>query len=325
MSNAPAVLPSKRDRWLAARREFVTASDVAAILGEDPRRGPLAVYASKVGEFEVKETLPMRRGRRFESAIGEEYAEQTGREVSAVPEYELLHHPDIPWLAATLDRKVLATEEAPDPFGTFDVYKRPGEAWLTRVSRARAPLQIKMAIGSASHWKDDPPLGYAIQVTIEMACAGSTWGALCGLVGPGPLKTFDLPRNDAFLEVVYPKLEAFWLAVKRREPPEADGLPGTSAAIRQLWPTENGRTVGLGQDEQALVVKWEHERFASNSHKEAAEVFENKLRARLGPASFGALVDGSFLRLEKIKRAGYTVKPATYRALKRWWPKTKRR
>ena len=38
-----AIIHDKREQWLAARRECLTASDVAAVLGEDPRRGPLAV------------------------------------------------------------------------------------------------------------------------------------------------------------------------------------------------------------------------------------------------------------------------------------------
>jgi len=47
--SGPAILASERDRWLARRRELVTASDVPAILGEDPHRGPLAVWAAKIG------------------------------------------------------------------------------------------------------------------------------------------------------------------------------------------------------------------------------------------------------------------------------------
>ncbi len=316
--NSPAIVHGKREQWLAQRRDYVTASDVAAILGEDPRRGALAVYASKVGNFEVEETLPMRRGRRFEAAIGDEYEDQTGRPVVGVPEHELCLHPTIPWLAATLDRKLLATEEAPDPFGVVDVGPQA-------VSRARAPLQIKMALGSASEWKDEPPLGYAIQVTIEMACAGSTWGALCGMVGPGPLKTFDLPRNDRFLDVALPKLEEFWLRVKRRDPPEADGLPGTSEAIRKLWADEDGSTIALDREALDMVVALDGAKDRRTAEDRTADELANKLRARLGSASFGALPDESFLTLRKIKVKGYSVEPNEYRALRRWWPRIKRR
>jgi len=309
-----AILQDRRSRWLAERRTLISASDVAAVLGEDPRRGPLGVYAAKIGAIEAEETLPMRRGRRFEATIGEEYSEQTGRPVLAVPEYELLHHPSIPWLAASLDRKVLATEQAPDPFGRWDVGTRQG----------RAPLEIKMALGSASQWKDEPPVAYAIQVTIEMACADSTWGALCGMVGPGPLKTFDLPRNDAFLEAAFPRLEEFWLRVQRREPPEADALPGTTEALKRIYAGEDGTTIPLGSEAMRLVEQWEQAAARRDAVDETIEELENKLRLRMGLASFGALLDGSFLTLRKTSRKGYTVGPTEFRALHRWWPKVKR-
>ena len=312
-----AIIHDKREQWLAARRECLTASDVAAVLGEDPRRGPLAVYAAKIGAIEAEETLPMRRGRRFEATIGEEYSEQTGRPVLAVPEYELLHHPSIPWLAASLDRKVLATEEAPDPFGCWDVVP-------TATTHGRAPLEIKMALGSASEWKDEPPLAYAIQVTIEMACADSTWGALCGMVGPGPLKTFDLPRNDAFLEAALPLLEEFWLRVQRRQPPEADALPGTTEALKHLYAGEDGTTIPLGPEALRLVEQWEQAAARRDAANETIEELENKLRLRMGLASWGALSDGSFLTLRTTERKSYSVGPTSFRALRRWWPRIKR-
>ncbi len=300
--SAPAILPDKRTRWLAARRSVVTASDCAAILGEDPRRGPLAVYAAKVGEFEVEETLPMRRGRRFEAAIGDEYSDQTGRRVLLVPEYELLCHPGAPWLAATLDRKTILDEA--------------GE---------RVPLEIKMALGSASTWKDAPPLGYQVQVQVQIACAGATWGALCGMVGPGPLKTFDLPYSQAFLEAALPRLEAFWLAVKRREPPEADSLPGTSDAIRKLWADEDGQTIPLDREALEMADALDQAKLREGAAAETVKELGNKLRARLGSASFGALPDGTYLDLNEVKKKGHTVKPTKYRVLKRRWPRLRRR
>ena len=317
MTGAPAILPDKRTRWLAARRSVVTASDCAAILGEDPRRGALAVYASKVGEFEVEETLPMRRGRRLEATIADEYQDQTGRPVASVPEYELLFHPDLEWLAATLDRRTLATEAEPDPFGKVDVGPNA-------VSRARAPLQIKYALGTPSHWKDEPPLAYAVQVAIETACAGAEWGALCGMVDAGPLRVFDLPRNDAFLDAALPRLEEFHWRVKNRKPPVADGLPGTSEAIKRLWMRGDGATVELGPEALAAAEEWEAAKSRRDATKETLDRLSNQLRAWMGSASFALLTDGSFLRLRDIERKPYAVKAATYRSLDRWFPRIRR-
>ena len=319
MTGAPAILPDNRTRWLAARREHVTASDVAAILGEDPRRGSLAVYISKVGEFEADETLPMRRGRRFEAEIAFEYAEQTGRVVLPVPEYELVVHPEHPFLAATPDRKVLATDDEPDPFGLVDVGPK-------KVDRARAPLEIKMAIGSAPKWKDEPPLGFAVQCQVQMACLGADWGALCGLVSPGPLKTFDLPYSQAFFDAALPRLEEFHWRVRNRKPPEADGLHGTTEALKRLYSDEDGATIPLNEALD-LVVAWEQAKARQKAANATADELENKLRARMGSASFGSLSDGSFLTLRLTKVRGYTktVAPTSYRALRRYFPRIRNR
>ncbi len=55
------------------------------------------------------------------------------------------------------------------------------------------------------------------------------------------------------------------------------------------------------------------------------KALENRLRARIGGASFGALTDGTFLTLRKTERAGYTVAPTSYRALHRMRPRIRRR
>lgn len=319
MNASPAIVRSPREAWLAARRELITASDVAAILGEDPRRGPLAVYASKVGEVEAVETVPMRRGRRFEGAIADEYADQTGRPVGALGEYEITRHPDIPWLGATLDRLTAGSPATPDPFGGTVAESRGGRVV------GHAPLQLKMAVGSAQDWKDEPPLGPVIQVQVEMACYSSSWGALTALVGPGPLATVDLVRDDAFFKALVPQLERFRWHVEHRIPPEADGKPGTGEAIRRLWAGEDGATVPLDAEAERLVSEWESAKDRIAAADATATALENRLRARVGSASFGALPDGRFLTRTLTKRKGYFVEPTEYRVLRVMRPRLRKR
>jgi putative phage-type endonuclease len=301
--SAPAIVQNPRLQWLAARRELITASDVAAVIGEDPRRGALAVYAAKVGDIEQDETVPMRRGRRFEGAIADEYADQTGRPVSDLGAYVIQRHPDIPWLGATLDRVTVGSGSTPAP------------------ADCDAPLQIKMAIGSAREWKDGPPLHYVVQVQTEMACFGATWGALAALVGPGPLAAVDLVRDDAFFAALVPQLERFRWHVEKRIPPEADATPGTSAAIRRLWAGEDGQTIALGDEDLALVADWEAAKASKSAAEETVELLGNRLRARLQTASFGALPDGRFLTLKLTKRDGYAVQPTSFRTLRVMCPR----
>jgi putative phage-type endonuclease len=312
VSSAPAIV-DPRAAWLARRREIVTASDVAAILGEDPRRGALAVWCEKTGAIEQDETLPMWRGRHYEAAIAEDYARQTGRPVGSLPEYEITMHQDLPWLGASLDRKVLATKALPDPFGRWDV--------VGGITSARAPLQIKMALGfvSSKEWEDEPPTYAQIQVLVEMACAGAEWGALCALVGPGPLATFDLAFDEAAFAAMVPHLERFRWHVEKGIAPEADAKPGTSAAIRKLWALSNGETVPMDTPQDLeLVQEWELAKARIKAAQETEEKLQNQIRTRIGAAHFGALNDGSYMRLRP--RAG-----SKGRVLDHWWPRMHRR
>jgi putative phage-type endonuclease len=295
-----------RAAWLAERRSLITASDVAAILGEDPRRGPAAVWAQKVGEVEADEAAWMRRGRRLEVAIAEEYSEETGRPVHALDPYSIIRHPDLPWLGATLDRETEGCTANP------------------ALAAGRAPLELKAVGGGAvREWREEPPLHYQIQVQIQMACTGRQWGSLTALLSGLTLTWKDLARNDRFLAAALPRLEEFRLRVQRREPPEADGLPGTTAALKALYADEDGATVPLDYDALTLTDAWEGAGSQCRGFEAAREGFENKLRLRLGDATFGALPDGSFLSLKTTKRAGYTVEATSYRQLRRFRPRLK--
>ena len=289
---------------------MLTASDIPAVLGVDAHRGALAVYLAKVGDIETVETAPMVRGRRFEGVIGEEYGAQTGRPVASVGEYEIQQHPDLPWIGATLDR-VTRGSGTPSPLGTDD--------------DTEAPLQIKLALGTAGAWKEGPPLAFLVQVQIEIACYRARWGALAGLIGPGPLHVSDHVRDDAFLRAALPGLEEFWGRVQRREPPPADGLDGTTAAIKRMWADEDGETVTLDQSALDLWSQLEAAKDEIRDAKAREDAIHNELRVRLGSASFGRLSDGSYLTLKTTHRAGFTVQPTTYRTLRRWRPKLHRR
>ncbi len=299
-----AILHSTREQWLATRRDLVTASDVAAILGVDSRRDAMAVYADKLGAGEVTEIEVMTRGREFEEPIARAYARQTGREVRALSEFEIQTHPDVPWLGATLDR----------------VVAMPGEWPLTDggvlIREKLAPLQLKLAGGSAAEWAEEAPVHYAIQVQIEMACFGSRWGALAGLVATHmPLVTYDFQREDEFLSEAMPALERFRWHVKTRTPPPPTAL--SLAPLKRLYPGSNGETLPLDLSALDDVVRWERAKAAAKAADEAVDEIEAKLRARVGEYTFGALPDGSFLTLKTTKRAGYVAGPCEYRALRR--------
>lgn len=278
-----------REEWLARRRETlpdggprIQASELPTILwGEQ-----LPLYLDKIGMGGSEDTLLMRRGRAWESVVADEYAQQTGRLVLDLGAFTIQQHPTIPWLGATLDRVVTMTKWIPET--------RDGMAVDGPVT---CPLQIKVAMGRAREWESGAPLAVLTQVQAEIACFGSTWGAIAALTNYfAPLQTFDVERDDEFLALALPVVEKFRECVRTRTPPE----PRSSLALpalRCLYGAGDGSTVELDLSAQKLAVQWERAVEARDSAEEWASECRAKLLGMMAGASFARLTDGSMLVL----------------------------
>ena len=297
-----------RDEWLAKRRETmpdggprVQASELPTILWGDQ----LSLYLDKIGQGEDFDSLLLQRGRRWEAVVAEEYAQQTGRFLTDPGAFVIQQHPTIPWLGATLDRVVRWELFAVHEIAPFEVRLGP----VTEMSSA--PLQIKVAMGRAREWEAGPPLPVLTQVQAEIACFGSSWGAIAALTNYfAPLQVFDVERDDEFLALALPHVEEFRDRVRDRRPPEprsSDALP----ALRRLYGTGNGETIELDQSGQALVVEWERALEAEDSAKEWASECRARLLALMAGASWAKLPDGSTL-VQKKHGNGLTLK-------REWW------
>lgn len=311
-----------REKWLEARRAPlpdggppIHASEVAAILGYDHRRDPVHVYLDKIGEGESEETEVMARGRDFEDAIARAYVRQTGRAVRDLGAYEIQQHPAIPWLRATLDRVTWASEQIGDLPGELRGNMKIVEC-AEIMKLGPRPLQIKLAGGSAEEWAGpEPPLRYQVQVQVEIACYGSSWGALAALTSMyRPLVTFDLERRDSFIEAALPHLEAFRDCVRRRVPPEPKSAAGLEP-IKRLYgpPDDDAETPVLDDEALAHANTWEAAKADRATAEDQAKEAEAYLRWRMAGAEWGKLPDGSFLRVA-ARRDGVTI-------LNRWRPR----
>lgn len=291
-----------REAWLAKRRETmpdggprIQASELPTILWGDQ----LSLYLDKIGQGEDFDSLLLQRGRRWEAVVADEYAQQTGRPVRDLGAFVIQQHPTLEWMGATLDRVTLMATAELMPDTTDLTGYWPG------------PLQIKVALGRAREWEAGPPLAVLTQVQAEIACFGSTWGAIAALTNYfAPLQVFDVERDDEFFALALPHVEEFRDRVKRRIPPEprsSDALP----ALRRLYGAGSGETIQLDQTGQALVVEWERALEASDSASEWAASCRARLLGLMAGASWAKLPDGSTL-VQKKHGNGLTLK-------REWW------
>lgn len=313
-----------RDEWLAKRRESIQASEVAAILREDPRRGPLDVYASKVlGAPDLAAADWLQFGRDVEAGIASMYATKTGRPVRDLGATTITIHPDIPWLGATLDRQTDPFDDLPAPDGC----EGPGALELKHFSPfqwRRDPItgeRVRTYV-TPEQWAEAPPLENLIQNHTQSHCAGWEWSSLASLHPGYQLVWVDQPRNDDWFAVAYPLLEDFWRRVQDKDPPPPDG-PRCLDAVKRLYSAETGETVELDAAALELANEWERAKAAGRKVTSVIKECEAKIRAEIQDATFGQLPDGTLLTLKTTKRKGYTrtVEASEFRTLRRTRPK----
>lgn len=288
-----------REVWLAERRRGVGASEVAAILGVDPRRGPLAVYASKVAppaeDDDEPEDSPLYWGRRFEEPVAAWYAEATKRTVTNPGEFSLHRHAAAP-LFATLDRNVA------DPTRV----ETPGVLECKAVS-VWGPMDL---------WRVEAPLLYQVQLQAQLAVTGREWGSVAALLGGTRPVYHDYARNDRFIDAMLLAVQQFWKCVERREPPPPDITPSVRDALHRLWPEDSGVEIAMPEDKVGLVAEWEHAKEAHKATEARKDEMEAQIKAVLQDATWARLPDGRRVQWKTEPRRGHVVEPSKPRVLR---------
>ena len=302
-----------REDWLAARTTTLGASESAAILGlaPDGRESEFSLWTKKTGlvEPEVLDAEWLEWGQILEEPIAQRCAKRTGHMLWTPPTpFCVAVHPRLPFLTATIDRWIVEAQGHDD----------------------RGDLEIKN-VGAFNHdWRDGKelalPLYVQAQVQHQLAVTGFSWAVVAALVGGNSLKTIEVERNQDFITELEAKAEEFWGRVQRKEAPAIDGSVASNKAIKALHPDDNGETVELTDEAETLALCWTTAKNDEKTAKADAQEAENKLRALVGAATFGALPDGRIVSLKTTARKGYTsvVEPSKFRTLKIVEPKGKK-
>lgn len=284
-----------REDWLKERKELLTASDVAAILGENPFKTNIDVYIDKTSDDICQSDMDhLKFGRDVEGAIAGLYESRTGRPVADLGATVIQRHSDIRWLGATLDR-------------------------MTKVGGNDATLQLKHVskFDNKDEWVEDPPAVYQIQCQIEAACKGTELFSLAGMFPGYQLGYVDMPFSQSFIKTIYPVIDEFWNHnVKKKIPPELIEHSKNLESVKALYNSESGETVMLSDEELSLVYGWEAAKHNARDASKTAKNIEAELRHKVGNATFASLPDGRFLTLKTTERKGYTVQPTSYRTLR---------
>lgn len=303
MVTAPPVNATTREEWLRRRSSFVGGSEVAALFGLSPRKSAFALWAEKSGYVmppDLSNDPFVKRGRRLEQFVADDYAESAGHDVVNLGEFATFVDEQEPHLAATLDRRI----------------DNAGE-------RGHGALECKTAHAFLAHaWDDGAPLPYQLQLQAQLACTGWSWGVLACLIAGDDFRYYEYERHDALIAVMREKVAAFWKCVESGSPPEPDAHQSTREALKDMFPEAVFDEVELPSEASILDLTLQQAKAEIKHWSEIKDAAENRIRYLIGHHESGRIAGTDIVyRAKEVKRAGFTVAPSSYRELRRKEPK----
>jgi putative phage-type endonuclease len=287
-----------RAAWLDIRRTMVTASDVAAIMGEDQFRSPWDVYVAKrveQPEAELDLEDPRVLGAVVEQPILQYVAKRRGwnyRKGGA-----LLRSRAYPFLGATLDAEI----------------DRGDGAWCDLEGKTTE---------LAGDWDEESgqlPTRVLIQAQTQLLVTGAPVAIVFAWLRRWKTATIEVYPSPELHAIIREYAERFLELVRSETPPPVDGRKSTTRAIAQLFAAEDGTAVQLPREAAA----WTHEikeLAAQRKELEAREEeLKNLLRLHIGNATIGVLdgvEDIACWRWQLQKRAEHVVQASESRVLR---------
>jgi putative phage-type endonuclease len=271
-------------------QQFISGTDIAAIIGKNPWKSPVQVWLEKTGRAEREDLAGNERvewGKRLERVVAEKYQEEKQLPI-VKPNPEKLFHPEIPWYAGSPD------------------YIVAGEG-LAEIKTAGAEQYSRWAAGVPEHYFVQPvwylPL---VRLTFQIEVEYIEWPVLFGG------NKFEIFRQEVMPEIKDLEGELLAAADEFRTkyiladiPPniEIDGSKLCQSALKAIWRANDMDYITTPTGD--MIERCRALRQAQKAAKEAEEAERaavNALMADIEDFSGIKLPDGS--RIDWKTRAG---------------------
>lgn len=303
------IIPWKTEaEWHEIRRKHVGSSEVAALFHSAPEDEPkyiqshFALWQVKAGRIPAPgvDNKRTRWGLRQEAVIAEAAAEEYGWTIEPGV---YVSHELVRGLGASLDRIISAGPEV-EKFGGPGVLECKNVDWLQH----------------RRNWTDnEPPMHILLQHQHQLAATGFKWGAVVCLVGGNDLKRYDYERHDKTIKSIEKRISDFWTSIDNDEEPPVDNRPSTAAALQALY----GKTDPEGfydctndQEMPERVAALRQARLDKAAAVALEMAASNWILHRIKDKEMVLEGDLEILTAKVTKRAGYTVKPTSFRAIR---------
>ena len=266
-----------REEWLTVRKQGIGSSDAAAAVGLNPYKSQLELWLEKTGRDTSlpkldpqDEDSPAYWGNILEPIVATHYSRRSGHRVRRIN--AVLQHPDpkLAWMLANIDREVIGAPEV-------------------------QILECKTAgINGARLWKEGVPEYVQLQVMHQLAVTGKQAADVAVLLGGQHLEVHRIERDESMIARLIDLERLFWDYVVSDTPPPADGTASADAALRCLYPEDNGQTLDFSQHTELastyLELKAVRQRIAQQETREAQ--LKQVLQQAMGEATRAEFAEG---------------------------------
>ena len=270
-------------KQIEQRKNYIGASDIAAIMGLSPWRTAYDIWTEKTGKLDdSKGTDATLAGQAFEKAI------------------LLLAEPQLGKLLLNQFRVLKGTHLASHCDSIVKETGRPAEAKLRRFDD-----------GWGEPNTDQVPDDVIVQAQVQLLCTQKDFAHIIAVIAARAWKVqlFIVPFDTQIADIVRESAEMFWDKYVLRDTPPDDSLP-TFETIKRIR-RKPGSIIDIPKE---LVLARQEKKVIADQAKKAFEIVDRTLRAALGTAEIGRFDGGLVTYYEQHKRA-YAVKESTYRAL----------
>jgi len=297
------VIPiADRESWLAMRKQDVTASGAAALLGVHPFVTAYGLWAEKTGAIaqDGEMTEAMERGIELEPLAV--------RRLAKVRPTWLVEQPN----AYYRDPKA-RLGATPDAFASDP--ERPGFGVVQ--IKSVEPRKFR------KDWRNEdgeiePPLWIVVQAIIEAHLTGAQWAAVAALViSYGiELHVVEVPLHAGIIERIRAETEAFWRMVEDGHTPDPD-YKRDGTLLSRIYAEASGPEIDLSADNEIPSLLAERERISAvtSENRRRSDEIKAALLHKIGPAQ-SARVAGGIITAKTVNRKGYTVEPSSYRDIR---------
>jgi predicted phage-related endonuclease len=285
------------------RALVVTSSNAAAMMGVDAYRSPYALWAQMTGvdtgeDFDGND--PVFWGTVLEPAVEEGVRLRTGWDIRRCQKFIRYSAGPEP-LGATPDCLIVTRQQdgTPAPYaewGVLEIKTCDAFAWNNWAKPEQGGI-LEMQQDAVGTWtwrrpRREPPAAYQVQLQVQLACTGLSWGVIAVLVGGNRLELYHYNRHDGAIQAIAAKAVEFMRMVEDRQSPPIDWSMDGDAIRRIYAGAEPGKVIAGDEELEALALRYEELGAAAREIEKERDILSPRILATMGDAVEATLPGG---------------------------------